>query len=127
MTSSFRQALYALSTVATGILTLLVTFRIIEQGTATNLTTAIAALVGLFGTAATGTATAVVSKQRKEGTLNFQGTAADQAVSAIQATVAQAAGAAKELDKVKTAATEALTQITDGSLVAQLIDSVRRH
>lgn len=124
MTPKFRQLLYGLSTVATGIVTVMVAVHILDPHTAGGVSSVIAALVGLLGTAATGTATAVVSKQRQEGTLDFQGSAAEQAVAAIQSTVQSAAVAAAELDKVKTAAAEALTRIPAGSLVAQMLNTV---
>lgn len=125
MTPKVRQTVYSLGTVASGIVTMLVTFRVLDPGTAAGVGNLIAAILGLFGTAATGTAAVVVAKQRREGTLDFSGTPAEQAISAIQATISQAATAQDELQKVKTAATEALTRIPAGSLVAQIIDTVK--
>lgn len=124
MSPKTRQAFYSLGTVASGLLTLLVTFHILDPSTASGLGNVVAALVGLLGTAASGTAAVVVGKQRKEGTLDFTGSAAEQAVSAIQTTVSQAATASAELQKVQAAASQ-LAQVAAGSLVAQVINSVK--
>ena len=69
MNAKIRQSLYALGTVGTGLLTLLVTWRGIDAGTATALTNVITTLCGLLGVGAAGTAAVITGRQRKDGTL----------------------------------------------------------
>ena len=125
MTPKIRQTLYLLGTMATSAVTLLAVWRGIDSSTATALGNAITALLGLLGIGATATAGAVVAKQRAEGTLDFTGPAAQQAVEAIGAVTAQAQAAASDLDKVKAAAADLAGSLpVVGPLARQVIDSV---
>ena len=125
MTPKIRQTLYLLGTMATSVVTLLAVWRGIDSSTATALGNTITALLGLLGVGATATAGAVVAKQRSEGTLDFTGTAAQQAVEAIGAVTAQAQAAASDLDKVKAAAADLAGSLpVVGPLARQVIDSV---
>lgn len=131
MTPQVRQWLYTLSAVASAIVPLLVVYKVLDPATGTAWVNVVAAL-GVLGSAGAGTAAVVTAKQRKDGTLDFTGSAAEQAIAAIQATVAQAADTATDLEKVKGAVAEALNQADDvidgvvsGSLVDQLLDAVK--
>jgi hypothetical protein len=129
MTPQVRQWIYTASAVLTAIIPLLVGYNIIESNIAGAWINVIG-ILGALGSGGAATAAVVIAKQRKEGTLDFTGTAAEQAIAAIQATVDQAAHAATDLDRVKTAVTEVVGQITQavgvepGSLVDQLLDVV---
>lgn len=125
MTPKIRQTLYLLGTMATSVVTLLAVWRGIDSSTATALGNTITAVLGLLGVGATATAGAVVAKQRAEGTLDFTGTAAQQAVEAIGAVTAQAQAAVSDLDKVKAAAADLAGSLpVVGPLAQQVIDSV---
>jgi hypothetical protein len=89
MNPKARQILYSIGTIATGVLTLLVIFHIIDAGTAANLTSVIGALGGLFGTAAVGTAAVMTQKQINNGTLTAHGTPVERAVGGLQDVAAQ--------------------------------------
>lgn len=129
MTPQVRQWIYTASAVLTAIIPLLVGYNVIESNIAGAWINVIG-ILGALGSGGAATAAVVIAKQRKEGTLDFTGTAAEQAIAAIQATVDQAAHAATDLDRVKTAVTEVVGQITQavgvepGSLVDQLLDAV---
>lgn len=121
-----RQTAYGLGTIATTVVTILALWHGIDGGTATALGNAITAILGLLGVGATATAGVVVSKQRKEGTLDFSGSPEQQAVDAINAVSAQAQAATAALDKVKAAASDVLPTIpVFGPLAKQVIDSVK--
>ncbi|HPX38684.1 MAG TPA: hypothetical protein PLH92_19110 [Mycobacterium sp.] len=121
-----RQTAYGLGTIATTVVTILALWHGIDGGTATALGNAITAILGLLGVGATATAGVVVSKQRKEGALDFSGSPEQQAVDAINAVSAQAQAATAALDKVKAAASDVLSTIpVFGPLAKQVIDSVK--
>ena len=121
-----RQTAYGLGTIATTVVTILALWHGIDGGTATALGNAITAILGLLGVGATATAGVVVSKQRKEGTLDFSGSPEQQAVDAINAVSAQAQAATAALDKIKAAASDVLPTIpVFGPLAKQVIDSVK--
>lgn len=129
MTPQVRQWIYTASAVLSALIPLLVAYNIIESSAAGAWLNVIGVL-GAIGSGGAATAAVVLSRQRKEGTLDFTGTAAEQAIAAIQATVDQAANAVTDLDKVKTAVSEVVGQVaqvvdvTPGSLVDQLLDAV---
>lgn len=126
MTPRIRQTAYGLGTIATTIVTILALWNGIDGGTATALGNAITGLLGLLGVGATATAGVVLTRQRKEGTLDFTGTAAEQAVSAIDAVTTQAVKASAELDRVRNAVSDAFGAIpVVGPLAQQVIDSVK--
>lgn len=68
-------------------------------------------LVALFGGVAGGTAAVVLGKQRKDQTLDFHGTAAEQAIAAIQAVSTQVAAANADVARVRNAVEEAVQDI----------------
>lgn len=130
MTPQVRQWLYTISAVASAVIPLLVAYKVID----TSLAGAWVNVIGVLGALATGgaaTAAVVTAKQRKDGTLDFTGTPAQQAIEAIQATISQASTAASDLARVKTAVGDALNTVdtvvdvvAPGSLVDQLLDAV---
>lgn len=127
MTPKLRQTAYGLGTIATTVVTLLALWHGIDGTTASALGNAITAILGLLGIGATATAGVAVSRQRSDGTLDFTGTAAEQAVAAIDAVSTQAATAATDLDRVRGALGGlAATIPVVGPLAQQVIDAARR-
>jgi len=119
------QTIYQIGLIASSAVTVAAIWHGIDGGTATSLGNAITALLGLLGVGATATANVRVGAQRKDGTLDFTGTAAQQAVEAIGAVTAQAQAAASDLDKVKAAAADLAGSLpVVGPLAQQVIDSV---
>lgn len=119
-TPQIRQWLYTASAIASAIIPLLVTYKVLDPSSGT----AWVNLVGVLGTiGGTGAATAAImtSRQRRDGTLDFTGPPAQQAIDAIQATVAQATSAANDLDRVKTAVTGVLSSLP---VVGEVFDAV---
>lgn len=124
MSPKIRQSAYLLGTVATSIVTLLALWRGIDTNTATALGNAVTALLGLLGVGASATAGVVLSRQRKEGVLEAQ-SPVDQAITAINATVAQVQSASADLDRVKTAVSDVFGSLpVVGPLAQQVIRSV---
>lgn len=129
MTPQVRQWIYTVSAILTAIIPLLVGYHVLDATTAGAWVNVIGVL-GALGSGGAATAAVVLAKQRHEGTLDFTGSAAEQAIAAIQATVDQAAHAATDLDKVRTAVSEVVGQVTQavsvvpGSLVDELLKSV---
>lgn len=126
MNPKVRQTAYLVGTIATGAVTLLSIWHGISGDTATALTNAITALCGLLGVGATATATAVVAKQRKDGTFDNPAlSTAEQAINGMTATVQQAQVAADDVARLKRAAAEVLRSVpVVGPLTQQVIDSV---
>lgn len=119
------QTIYQVGLIASSAVTVAAIWHGIDGGTATSLGNAITALLGLLGVGATATANVRVGAQRKDGTLDFTGTAAQQAVEAIGAVTAQAQAAVSDLDKVKAAAADLGGSLpVVGPLARQVIDSV---
>jgi hypothetical protein len=118
-----RQTAYILGTVATSVVTLLALWRGIDTNTATALGNAITGLLGLLGVGASATAGVVLSRQRKEGVVDAS--PVDQAISAINATVAQVQSASADLDRVKNAVSDVFGSLpVVGPLAQQVIKSV---
>lgn len=125
-TPRIRQSLYLLGTIATSTVTLLAVWRGIDSHTATALGNTITALLGLLGVGATATAGAVITRQKADGTLDFTGSPAQQAVDAIGVVTAQAQAAVSDLDRVKAAVSDLAGTIpVVGPLAQQVIDSVK--
>ena len=119
------QTIYQIGLIASSAVTVAAIWHGIDGGTATSLGNAITALLGLLGVGATATANVRVGAQRKDGTLDFTGTAAQQAVEAIGAVTAQAQAAASDLDRVKAAAADLAGSLpVVGPIARQVIDSV---
>jgi len=124
MSPKIRQTAYILGTVATSVVTLLALWRGIDTNTATALGNTITGLLGLLGVGASATAGVVLSRQRKDGTLEHP-SPVDQAISAIQATVDQVQSASADLDRVKVAVSDVFGQLpVVGPLAQQVIKSV---
>ena len=124
MSPKIRQTAYILGTVATSVVTLLALWRGIDTNTATALGNTITGLLGLLGVGASATAGVVLSRQRKDGTLEHQ-SPVDQAISAIQATVDQVNSASADLDRVKNAVSDVFGSLpVVGPLAQQVIKSV---
>lgn len=102
-----RQWLYAITSVASSFIPLLVIYKIIDAESADAWLKLIGVLGGL-GTAGTATAAVVTSRQRKEGTLDFTGSADEQAVQAIEYTAQAASDAIARLQKIIQAASAAV-------------------
>ena len=125
MTPKIRQSAYLLGTVATSLVTLLALWRGIDSHTASALTNALTGLLGLLGVGASATAGVVLSKQRKEGVLETL-SPVDQAITAIEATVAQVTSASADLDRVKNAVGDIFGNLpVVGPLAQQVIRSVK--
>lgn len=127
-TPVIRQWIYTVAAVASALIPLLVAYNVIDS-TAAGAWVNVVGVLGALGSGGAVTAAVMTNKQRKDGTLDFSGSAAEQAVAALQATVDQAAQAAENLDKVKAVvndvvgtATQVATQIIPGSLVEQLLN-----
>lgn len=129
MTPKIRQTLYLAGTVATSLVTLLAVWRGIDSHTATALGNTITAVLGLLGVGATATAGAVVAKQCTDGTLDFTGPAAQQAVDAIAVVNAQAVTATADRERVLGALGDiaAATVPVVGSLAQQVIRAASRE
>lgn len=127
LTPIVRQWIYTAAAVASAVIPLLVAYNVIDSNAAGAWVNVVGVL-GALGSGGAVTAAVMTSKQRKDGTLDFTGTAAEQAVAALQATVDQAAQAADNLDRVKSVvedvvgtATQIASRVVPGSLVEQLL------
>lgn len=110
MTPKVRQILYAVGMVTFAILTLLSTFRVIDENTAASVSAALTAVLGLFGVTVSGTAAWAVSKQQKAGAFEHP-SPADQVVNGINAVITQAQNAQNEIERVKEAVSTAVNDV----------------
>jgi len=124
MSAKIRLTLYVVSTIVSGIVTILVSWKLLDPGTASTVNDLIRSLAGLLGTGASATAAVVLSQQTKNGTVGAS--AADQAINGLQATVQQASVAVTDLDRVRQAAADALSSVLPGSLAQQVIDLAKK-
>jgi hypothetical protein len=120
MTPKIRQILYTVSAVASAIIPLLVTYQVLDPSSGTAWINLVGFLGALGGTGAA-TAAVVTSRQRKDGTLDFTGSPAQQAIDAIHATVNQATNAATDLGRVRDAVTGVLASLP---VVGEVLDAV---
>ena len=105
-TPKIRQVIYNVAKIAGGLIPLLVIFHILNPVSGD----AVLNLIGVLGAIATGgavTASTTLAAQIKDGTLDFTGTSAEQAIAAIQATIGQATAAASDLNQIRQAITTA--------------------
>lgn len=107
MTPKVRQWLYTAAAFATALIPLLVAYKVIDTDVAGAWVNLIGVL-GALGTGGAATAAVVTARQRHEGTLDFTGTPAHQAVEAIKATVTQAGSAQSDLQQVIRAVSEVI-------------------
>jgi len=127
MTAKFRQWFYLLSGLVAAVVPILTALNLATQHQGEQWLSLFSVVGGLIGATGAGTAAVVVSKQRRAGTLDVVGPA-DQAITGIQATVAQVTNATAELDRVKQVATDALNAVPVlGPLAAQAIRNVLDH
>ena len=125
MTPKFRTVLYAVGLLATGTLTLLSVFKIIDPGAASTISAQITALLGVFGVGATGTAAVITNKQRKNGVFD-ELSPADQVVNGIDAVLKAQQNAQAEVERVKDAVTQAVKDVPVlGPLAQQAMDALK--
>lgn len=105
---AIRQWLYTIAALGTAIIPILVAYHVLDD-TAAGAWLNVVAILGSLGSVGATTAAVVTAKQRKEGTLDFTGSPAQQAVSAIQATVNRAGVAQHELQEIIQAVSTALS------------------
>ena len=127
MSARIRQSVYYLGTVVSGILGIALLFHGVSADAAGNINSMVAGLVALLGgSAPSALAAHNVAKQRADGTLDFTGTPAEQAIAAIHATASSAAAATNNLDKVKSAVSDVFGAIpVVGPLAQQVINSIK--
>lgn len=121
------QTIYQVGLIASSAVAIAGLWNAIDGNTANALGNGITGLLGMLGVGATATANVRVRAQRKDGTLDFTGSAADQAVAAIDAVNTQAAAAANDRDRVRDALGDlAATIPVVGPLAQQVIDQAGR-
>ena len=124
MTPKFRQILYVIGLILFAGLTLLSTFRIIDPNTASSSSAVLTTILGLFGVTISGVAGYNVTKQVNKGQFDTA-SPGDQVITGLDAVIAQAQHAQSEVDRVKTAVTQAVKDIPVlGPLAQQAMDSL---
>lgn len=124
MTPKIRQSLYALGTVATGLLTLLSLWKIVDPTTAQTVSASLSGLLGLLGAGAAGTAAVITSKQRKDGVLADPATQVAVGWKAVQD---QVAAAKAQADAVKAVIASSLEEAPVlGPLAQQVLDQLKK-
>ncbi len=123
------QTIYQVGVIATSAATIAAVWRGVDPAlAASSVGNVINVVLGMLGVGATVTGRVRVAAQRADGTLDFSGSAADQALAAIQAVNAQAAGAVTDRDRVADALGGLAGSIpVVGPLAQQVIDSVTRR
>jgi hypothetical protein len=125
MSPKVRQILYVIGLVAFALLTVLSTFKVIDEHTAASVSAALTAILGVFGVTVSGTAAYNVTKQVNAGKFGDPPSPADQVVAGINAAVHQAQTARAEVDRIKDAV---LTAAQDtpvlGPLAQQALDAL---
>lgn len=114
MTPKIRQILYTVSAIASALIPLLVTYKVLDPSSGTAWINLVGILGALGGTGAA-TAAVMTSRQRKDGTLDFSGTPAEQAIEAIKATVAQAGTARSDLQELFRAVSQVIPVALDAA------------
>ncbi|MCG7607067.1 hypothetical protein [Mycobacterium sp. CnD-18-1] len=124
MNPKIAQTIYQLGVAVSAVVGVLLVWGGIDAGAADSVNQIIGGLVALIPGATSAVAAKRVSEQRKDGTLD-KVAPADAAVTAIQQTVENVSQAQAELDKVKQAATDALSAVPGaGPLTQKIIDSL---
>lgn len=124
MTPKIRQSLYAIGTVASGVLALLSVWRFIDPSTASTINASLAGLLSLLGAGAAGTAAVITGKQINNGTFD-QPSPADQVIDGINAVLAQAESAKSDVERVKDAVSSVIKDVPVlGPLAQQALDSL---
>lgn len=131
MTPQIRQWIYTISAIASALIPLLVTYKVLDPNSGSAWTNLVGVL-GAIGTGGAVTAAAVVAKQRRNGTI-LGADPAQQAITAIQATIDRATSSVGDLEKVRSAVSEVLgatnpalnvVDLVSGGLADQLVQTV---
>lgn len=123
MTPQIRRTIYQLGTVASSVLGIALIWGGISQGTADHINTVLAGLVALLSGGAPAVAAKTVKEQAKGGVFDAV-PVAEQAITAIQATIEQAITAQADVQRVTEAVTQAVAQSPVGPVVAAAGDVV---
>ena len=131
MTAQFRQWFYLLSALASAIVPILVTLRVINEAQGNQWLGLVAALGGILGTAGAGTAAVILGKQRKDGTLDTPEPAPvlplpDVVLGGLSQAAQNVATSVSELDKIRDGVGQILgTAPVIGPLAQAAIDSIK--
>lgn len=125
MTPQIRRTIYQLGTVASGVLGIALIWGGISQGTADHINTVLAGLVALLSGGAPAVAARTVKEQAKSGAFDAV-PVAEQAITAIQATIEQAITAQADVQRVAEAVTSAVSASPVGPVVAAAGDVVEQ-
>lgn len=125
MTPQIRRTIYQLGTVASSVLGIALIWGGISQGTADHINTVLAGLVALLSGGAPAVAARTVKEQAKGGVFDSV-PVAEQAITAIQATIEQAITAQADVQRVTDAVTQALSNTPVGPVVSAAGDVVER-
>ncbi len=117
MTPQIRRTIYQLGTVASSVLGIALIWGGISQGTADHINTVLAGLVALLSGGAPAVAARTVKEQAKGGVFDSV-PVAEQAITAIQATIEQAITAQADVQRVTDAVTQALSSTPIGPVVS---------
>ncbi|QBJ01096.1 holin [Mycobacterium phage Arissanae] len=110
--TKIRQYFYLASGAIAGILPVLTFFKLVSSEQALNLSALIDNFGSLIGAAAAGTAGVILAKQRKDGTVDAPPVEpVDVVVQAIPQVIEKAAKAQADLERLKTAAAEAIGNV----------------
>lgn len=125
MTPQIRRTIYQLGTVASSVLGIALIWGGISQGTADHINTVLAGLVALLSGGAPAVAAKTVKEQAKGGVFDAV-PVAEQAITAIQATIEQAITAQADVQRVAEAVTSAASGSPVGPVVAAAGDVVEQ-
>lgn len=110
--TKIRQYFYLIAGFVAGIVPILTLFKLIDSEQAITIAALFDNVGSLIGAAAAGTAGVILSKQRKDGTVDAPPVSSfDRAIEAIPAVVKEAADAKANLDRLREVATEAIRGI----------------
>ncbi|QFG14920.1 holin [Mycobacterium phage BogosyJay] len=110
--TKIRQYFYLASGFIAGLLPVLTFFKLISSEQAINLSSLVDNFGSLIGAAAAGTAGVILAKQRKDGTVDAPAVEpVDVVVQAIPQVIEKAAKAQADLERLKTAAAEAIGNV----------------
>lgn len=124
MNAKFRQTLYALGATATGILTILSVWKVIDPTTASTISASLAGILSLLGVGAASTAAVMTGKQRKDGTFT-EHDPADQVINGLNAVLEAQQAANQAVDRVKEAVSQQVNSIPVlGPLASEVFDKI---
>lgn len=125
MTPKIRRSIYQLGVLASSLLGLALIWGGISQGTADHINTVMAGLIALLSGGAPAIAARTVKEQAKSGAFDSV-PPAEQAITAIQATIEQAITAQADVQRVTDAVTQALQSTPIGPVVSAAGDVVEQ-